>query len=513
MPTKILVVDEKPHQIEPILRWLRQEAFDVILVSHAEEAPNVAEQAQPDLMLLTVENDGLGGISICQQIRGNASTEQLPVILMTQREVHEARAQMIQAGANDFLIRPIKTTELKHKISALLNAGTLALGDNYRLLDETCQAALIMLPCNLAWLLTIEDAALRSRMIVTDRGRGSSAGEVFLRLVAGGEPGHPSYPLVPGNNPISDTLLDGNPLLNITLEDFHVASENQSLHRAFSQLRLTHIHFLPLTSRGQSVGMMVLGAKQPYDMSTLPGQKMISALTNQAATVIENARLIAHLSAHEEQMRTEQSFRKMILDTMGDALIVIDEQAKIRYVNQRLLRMSGFTRDDLHGSSVGMIFHPGAREQLVEALKSQGRSTLSFSQRIITRSGDYIPVLMSRASGGLGPGGDRSTVIVLSDLSEQVKREELLERQSERLRALNRAAETITAALTIDDVIAVLMQSVTEIMNCQSACLFMRDDKESQTFRVVSASGPRADALRHIISTHGRGIVGQVANV
>src|SRR5258708_6159573 len=330
-------------------------------------------------MLLNVENAGRGGVAICQQIRGNASTEQLPVILLTAHQPHEARAQMIQAGANDFLIRPIKTTELKHKISALLNAGTLALGDNYRLLDETCQAALLMLPCNLAWLLTIEDASLRSRMIVTDRGRGSSAGEVFLRLAANGESGHPSFPLVPGNNPISDTLLDGNPLLNITLQDLQAASDEQSLYRSFSQLRLTHAHFLPLTSPGQIVGMLVLGAKQSYDMSSSTAQKMISALMNQAATVIENSRLIAHLSAHEDQMRSEQSFRKMILDTMGDAVIVIDDRALIRYVNIRLLRMTGFTRDEFYGNSVGMIFHQVSRHQFADPLKPTPLPTLTLT--------------------------------------------------------------------------------------------------------------------------------------
>ena len=104
------------------------------------------------------------------------------------------------------------------------------------------------------------------------------------------------------------------------------------------------------------VGMLVLASKEPHDLSKPQGQKLIMALVNQASTVVENTRLVSHLAARQEQMRVEQAFRKMVLDTMGDGLVVIDEDAVIRYVNNRLLRMSGYTRMELYGNSIGVIF-------------------------------------------------------------------------------------------------------------------------------------------------------------
>src|SRR5258708_9862614 len=215
MPTRILVVDDNPNEINPVLNWLRQEGYEVALAERGEQALLMAEQATPDLMLIDAMLLGMSGIEICQRLRRNASTAEIPVILMSVRGANEARAESIQAGANDFIVRPFKSADLQQHINALLNADNVAASDTYRLLEELCQAALAVLPCNLAWLLIIEDGVLRSRMIATDRGRGSSAGEVFLRLVSDNAAGHPSFPVTPRNNPPTDTILQAHPALNI----------------------------------------------------------------------------------------------------------------------------------------------------------------------------------------------------------------------------------------------------------------------------------------------------------
>src|SRR5947207_9077773 len=118
----------------------------------------------------------------------------------------------------------------------------------------------------------------------------------------------------------------------------------------------------------------------------------------------------------------------MVLDTMGDALIVIDDQATVRYVNIRLLRMTGYTRQELTGILVAKIFHPAARDRLLNSLVRGRRTTVSFSQQLVTKDGRIVPVLMSRATGTLSTTGDQNTVIVLADLTEQQHREKELER-------------------------------------------------------------------------------------
>ncbi len=385
-------------------------------------------------------------------------------------------------------------------MSTLVNAADGAV--NSTLLTETCQSALTMLPCNLAWLLIADNNGLQSKAIATNRG--SSAGEVFLRLAAEGSVEGPFFPLKTGDNPLAEMTLAGTPILNLSPQQVKDMAGGHGLYRAFSQLRLTYIHILPLMAAAQPKGLFVLATKTLYDAED--GQPILNALMAQASIAVDNLRLLVNLEAREEQMKIEQSFRKMVLDTMGDSLVVVDEQAIIRYANNRLLRMTGYTRQELYGNSVGVIFHPEGREILVSSLRQQGRKTVSFSQQLVTKSGRVVPVLMSRASTP----NDHNTVLVLSDLTEQKRREQALERQSERLRALNRAAQAITSALTLEDVITVLLQSSAEVVRCSSVCLFLKDDNDPEVFKVVSAMGPQAETLRNATVQANDGIAGYV---
>src|SRR5262249_18424777 len=154
--------------------------------------------------------------------------------------------------------------DLQREINAALNGMKAAVSDTRRLLEETCQVALTTLPCNLAWLLPIEEGAFVSRAIASEQGR--SAGEVFLRLVAQGEQGLVSFPLVPDTNPFSKAAADLAPTVNVPLQQLRNMPGANGLFRAINQLRLSYVHFLPLRASGQIPGMMVLASKQAHDI-------------------------------------------------------------------------------------------------------------------------------------------------------------------------------------------------------------------------------------------------------
>ncbi|MCC7446064.1 MAG: GAF domain-containing protein [Anaerolineae bacterium] len=510
MTTKILVVDSQPAEMDPTLHWLQQEGYQITLTTKGEPAIQLAEQIQPDLIFIDTAMPDVDGVDLCRLVRRTASLARIPVILISSHVESEARAESIRAGADAFVTRPVQTGQVRRHLNAIFNVVSVALDENRRLLLETCQAALTILPCNLAWLLVAESTALYSRAIASEHG--PSAGEVFLRLAAGNDNPSLCFTLSSRDNPLSDAALGAAPIVNVSLDQLKSVPGGKSLYRAAAQLRLTYLHFLPLTVAHQMVGMLVLAAKEPHDIETPRGQQILNALINQAATVVANARLVADLAEREEQMKAEQAFRKMILDTMGDSLLVIDEDAIIRYANNRLLRVTGYSRDDLYGNSIGMMFSTDVRDGLVTSLKRQGRSTVNFYQQLITKDGRVVPVLMSRATAVSSSISDYSTVLVLTDLTEQKRREQALERQSKQLRALNRAAQAITSALTLDDVIAILLHSAAEVVQCTNACLFLRDDRESEVFTVVSAIGPEAETLRQTSVRAEEGIVGRVVH-
>jgi PAS domain S-box-containing protein len=380
--------------------------------------------------------------------------------------------------------------------------------DNARLLEETCDAALTILPCEMAWLLIANEAGLFSRAMACAKGKGTP--QVFLRLFTGGLSEQPVLPLVPGANPIVDALLEGRQHVNTPLEQIKALRGGDPLHRALSQMRTAFVHFLPLHDASHNpLGVFVLAAEQAHDTDSPRGQQLLSALVSHAATVVENTRMATQMIIHEEQMRIEQAFRKMVLDTMAESLIVIDDEANIRYVNNRLLTLSGYTRKDLYGYSVGSIFHPDGRETLVKNLRRGGRGTVSFNQQLVTRSGRVVPVLMSRATAPSVELKGQSTVLVLSDLTDQKLREQALEQQSERLRALNRAAQTIASAGTLDAVLDGLLQSAIDIVGGVSVGVFLPERDSSGTFRAAKAKGPQASTMMKATARENEALISQ----
>jgi PAS domain S-box-containing protein len=144
------------------------------------------------------------------------------------------------------------------------------------------------------------------------------------------------------------------------------------------------------------VGALVLATVDARVAESQRAQQILNSLSTQAAMAVDNARLLADLSAREAQMRAEQVFRQMVLDTMGEGLIVADEEARITYVNNRLLLMTGHNRESLYGRSVGLLFHPASRDQLIASLTGQRRQTLPFSQTLVTKHGVLHLRLMAR---------------------------------------------------------------------------------------------------------------------
>src|SRR5258708_13065805 len=97
MPTRILVVDDNPNEINPVLNWLRQEGYEVALAERGEQALLMAEQATPDLMLIDALIIGMSGVEICQRLRRNASTAEIPVLLMSVPRASDTPPESIQA--------------------------------------------------------------------------------------------------------------------------------------------------------------------------------------------------------------------------------------------------------------------------------------------------------------------------------------------------------------------------------------------------------------------------------
>ncbi|MBU0742253.1 response regulator [bacterium] len=116
----ILVIDDELH-IRTILTYmLEQEDFRVIQASCGAEALVMLEDHLPDLVLLDIMMPDMDGFSVLSRIRGQFRTHNLPVILLTARGETDQKVRGLQAGANDYLIKPFVPEELLLRVRNML---------------------------------------------------------------------------------------------------------------------------------------------------------------------------------------------------------------------------------------------------------------------------------------------------------------------------------------------------------------------------------------------------------
>jgi class 3 adenylate cyclase len=122
---KILVVDDTPQNVKLLADVLGAKGYVAVTASSGEEGLAKLAAESPDLVLLDVMMPGLSGYDVCRRIRENPDTALLPVVLVTSLDPHQERVKGIEAGADDFLSKPIHQPELLARVRSLLRVKAL----------------------------------------------------------------------------------------------------------------------------------------------------------------------------------------------------------------------------------------------------------------------------------------------------------------------------------------------------------------------------------------------------
>lgn len=116
---RVLVVDDDPDMVAYLERLLRTEGMLVETAADGDAAVAQISAAPPDLVLLDVMMPGASGFDVCRQLKGDETTALIPVVLVTSLEDSESRVRGIEAGADDFLSKPVKREELIARVKTL----------------------------------------------------------------------------------------------------------------------------------------------------------------------------------------------------------------------------------------------------------------------------------------------------------------------------------------------------------------------------------------------------------
>jgi two-component system cell cycle response regulator len=119
MTARVLVVDDIAANVKLLEARLSAEYFDVVTAMNGMEALAICERAECDLVLLDVMMPGMDGFEVCRRLKSNTATHHIPVVMVTALDQPSDRVRGLEAGADDFLTRPIPELELLARVRSL----------------------------------------------------------------------------------------------------------------------------------------------------------------------------------------------------------------------------------------------------------------------------------------------------------------------------------------------------------------------------------------------------------
>ena len=117
MRARLLVIDDDEQLLTALRRALAYEGYDVSVAPSGEDGLRLARDAPPDLVVLDVRLPGIDGLEVCRRLRAGGD---VPVLMLTARDEVADRVAGLDAGADDYLVKPFALKELKARLRALL---------------------------------------------------------------------------------------------------------------------------------------------------------------------------------------------------------------------------------------------------------------------------------------------------------------------------------------------------------------------------------------------------------
>lgn len=138
MNERILIIEDDPAILKILQRGLSYEGYVVDIATEGRTGLNLARDHHPDLVILDWMLPGMDGLEVCRRLRTGGS---LPILMLTAKDTIQDRVQGLDAGADDYLVKPFNLDELLARIRALLRRTQTERQQVYKFADLTMDSA------------------------------------------------------------------------------------------------------------------------------------------------------------------------------------------------------------------------------------------------------------------------------------------------------------------------------------------------------------------------------------
>jgi two-component system, cell cycle response regulator len=162
MTARVLVVDDIAANLKLLETRLSAEYFDVVSATNGPDALAICERAECDIVLLDVMMPGMDGFEVCRRLKSNPATHHIPVVMVTALDQPSDRVRGLEAGADDFLTKPVSDVALVARVRSLARLKMMT--DELRMRAVTSKEIGIQNPeCD-----AVADSGTQGRILLID---------------------------------------------------------------------------------------------------------------------------------------------------------------------------------------------------------------------------------------------------------------------------------------------------------------------------------------------------------
>jgi two-component system cell cycle response regulator DivK len=123
VPKKILIVEDNPANMRLIRLVLREKGYKLLVATDGEEALVVAMEGKPDLIVMDIQLPKMDGLEVTRRLRLAPQFRQTPIIALTASVIERDREEIIAAGCDEYLSKPVNTRRFPQLVAEMLRLG------------------------------------------------------------------------------------------------------------------------------------------------------------------------------------------------------------------------------------------------------------------------------------------------------------------------------------------------------------------------------------------------------
>jgi PAS domain S-box-containing protein len=344
---KILVVDDVEDNVTLLSELLEREGYKVAKANDGLNGLEMVRAIQPDLILCDVMMPGINGFQLTQRLRADNSLGFIPIILITARNDANDKVRALEAGADDFMVKPIQRLELVARVRSLIrlkqssDAVLAAARENAYLYQQAEQRATELSVLNEIALGIGSKISLNEllRLIIAKSCEliKAESGTIYL-FDEGRETLTVKAGYSTGENFIGRKVRLGEGvagLVGITGKPMRVNNYYEWSGKAQSyanETNITAVLGVPLVSNGEVVGVVDVMSNVHVRVFTDEDVRLLNLLAPQAGVAVNNAVLYEAVSQERDRLQA-------VLDSVNDGILMMDRNYSIVLSNPRFNEM------------------------------------------------------------------------------------------------------------------------------------------------------------------------------